>query len=127
MNSKKIIACSAIMIAALSTQAFASVTGCEAKKAEIRTQLDYAKSHGNTHQITGLEKALGEVDAHCTDASLRQERQLKVTEKEQKVAERQREVNEARQTGQRDKLAKKLKKLKEAEEELAEARAQVNQ
>ncbi|UUW17344.1 DUF1090 domain-containing protein [Serratia ureilytica] len=126
MKPNTILALGTIMLATLSTQALAAVTGCEAKKTEIRTQIDYAKSQGNSHQVAGLEKALNEVDTHCTDASLQQDRQLRVAEKAHKVAERQREFDQAKLSGQRDKIDKKLKKLKEAEEELAEARAQLS-
>lgn len=127
MKSKSILTIGTLLLAAFSTQALAADTGCEAQKTEIRTQINYAKSHNNIQQIAGLEKALGEVEQHCTDTSLRKERQLKVIDKESKVAERQQELDKATQSGQRDKIDKKLKKLNEAQEELATARAQLNQ
>ncbi|UJD81807.1 DUF1090 domain-containing protein [Serratia rubidaea] len=69
-----------------------------------------------------MEKALREVTEHCSDELLRQESQLKVLEKEHKVAERQRELDEIRQYGSQDKIDKRHKKLREAKEELAEAK-----
>jgi len=54
------------------------LTGCAAKRQAISTQIEQAKAHGNTEQQAGLEKALSEVTANCTDASLRKERENKV-------------------------------------------------
>lgn len=34
-----------------------SSQGCEIKKQKIETQLKYAKEHGNTYRINGLERA----------------------------------------------------------------------
>ena len=59
---------------------------CAAKKQDIETQLKYAQSHGNTHEIKGLEKALKENISKCNDQSLKNERKLKVLEKEKKVS-----------------------------------------
>ena len=51
------------------------LTGCAAKKHEISQQLEQARAHGNSNQVAGLEKALSEVEAHCTDAGDWQYRQ----------------------------------------------------
>ncbi|HEX4502771.1 MAG TPA: DUF1090 domain-containing protein [Scandinavium sp.] len=103
-----------------------TLTGCAAKKDEIQQQLDYAKKYNNSGQIAGLEKALKEVNANCTDASLRAEREADVREKEQKVTEREQELTEAKATGRSDKIQKKQEKLDDAKEELADAKAELN-
>ncbi len=99
------------------------LTGCAAKKHEIQQQIDYAKTDGNERRVRGLEKALAEVNDNCTDESLLRERQIKVQEKERTVSERITELEEAKETGRRDKINNKQKKLEEAKQELAEAKA----
>ncbi|APS37039.1 MULTISPECIES: DUF1090 domain-containing protein [Serratia] len=100
-------------------------TGCDAKRLEIQKQIDYANAHGNNHRLSGLQKALSELNANCTPEGLRAEREAKVREKTQKVEERRRELNEVKNDGQTDKIMKKKQKLTEAEAELNEAKAEL--
>ncbi|MBS3046434.1 DUF1090 domain-containing protein [Enterobacter mori] len=95
---------------------------CKAKQVDIENQISYARAHNNLSQISSLEKALKEVQAHCTDSKLYAERQEKVREKERKVAEREQELKSAEETGNRDKIRKKQKKLAKAYYELGEAK-----
>lgn len=104
-----------------------NLTGCAAKKDDIQQQIDYAKAHNNSYRLSGLEKALSEVSAHCTDASLRAEREADVAKKEQKVAEREQELAEAKATGRPDKIQKKQEKWDDAKRELADAKASLTQ
>ncbi|HHZ8254964.1 TPA: DUF1090 domain-containing protein [Escherichia coli] len=107
---------------ALSIQSHAaSPTGCDAKKQEVENQISYAREHNNTHQIAGLQKALREIEMHCTDPQLLKQRQLKVAEKEQKVSEHQAELKRAKETGNPKKMAQKQKKLERSLEELHDA------
>lgn len=124
MNSfKKSAACLLIMVPAFAASAAAQseLTGCAAKQYDIEKQIDYARTHGNQHRIAGLETALAEVKASCTESGLLAERQEKVREKERKVAERMAELKQAQETGSHDKIMKKEKKLAEAKEELVAA------
>lgn len=117
-----------ILAPALSAVAAMPVaSGCEAKRQDIEQQIRYARSNGNDHRIAGLEKALSEVNAHCTDSGLRAEREADVREKTRKVEEREQELTEARSDGRADKIRKKERKLDEARAELAEARAVLTQ
>ncbi|SNY62404.1 DUF1090 domain-containing protein [Enterobacter sp. CC120223-11] len=126
MTKKTALALMLITLPATAALAQSGLTGCAAKKAEIQQQIDYAKAHNNSYRIAGLEKALAETSANCTDASLRAEREADVRKKEQKVAEREQELNEAKASGRNDKIAKKQEKLEDAKEELAEAKAELN-
>lgn len=106
----------------LAGQAYAApVTGCVAKKVEVEKQIAYARDHNNTHQIAGLQKALREIEEHCTDQQLLRQRQLKIEEKKQKVTERQAELEWATESGEPKKIAQKQKKLDRAREELQDA------
>ncbi|MEL5596568.1 DUF1090 domain-containing protein [Serratia ureilytica] len=104
------------------SSAFSDMAGCSEKKMAIRMQIEDARIHGNTHRISGLEKALAEVDEHCDEYELVQQRRQKVEEKVYKVEQRQRKYDAAKLSGQADKIHKKFQKLDEAKEELAEAK-----
>ncbi|EMD2586954.1 TPA: DUF1090 domain-containing protein [Salmonella enterica subsp. enterica serovar Newport] len=106
----------------LSDPSYAAASlGCVAKKQEVEEQINYAYKHNNTYQITGLQKALREIEEHCTEAELLKQRRIKIEEKEKKVSERQAELERARETGNPKKIAQKQKKLVHAREELQEA------
>lgn len=105
----------ALPLCTLPALSFALEDGCASKAQNIQQQIDYATQHGNIHRVTGLKKALSEVQTHCTNAQLRAERQKKVDEKQSKVAKRQQEMKQAMQTGNLEKVAKKQNKLAQAE------------
>ncbi|GAB2948471.1 DUF1090 domain-containing protein [Hafnia psychrotolerans] len=97
---------------------------CLTKQQEIQTQLDYAYQHNNKNQISGLQKALSENKAHCTDAGLKAENARHVAEKKHKVKQREYELKEAQTKGDNNKIAQKQKKLDQAKSELQEAQGQ---
>lgn len=103
-----------------------ALKGCAAKKADLQTQIDYAQAHNNTHQQAGLQKALDEVNAHCTDASLRMEREKKITEAKHEVSERQADLAEATKKGDADKISKRQAKLAESQKELHDAMSELD-
>lgn len=103
-----------------------AATGCEAKRLNIEQQIDNARTHGNNHRVTGLEKALYELNANCTDEGLRAEREADVRKKERKVESRRQELAEAQADGRTDKISKKQRKLEDAQAELNEARTMLN-
>ena len=103
-------------------------TGCAAKKQEIETQLSFARQHNNSSQVAGLEKALSEVNEHCTESGLLQQRQEKVSEKKAKVQEREQELAKARSEGRSaSKIQKREDKLADARHELKEAEQALQQ
>lgn len=112
-------------MSSLSAFANAATNGCDIKKQRIETQIDYAKKHGNTHRIAGLQKALDNVNTYCTPESLYRDSQKNVAEKQEKVQEREAELLEEKQKGNNDKIAKRERKLQEAQAELKEAQAEL--
>lgn len=127
-HSKLLLASMLIIIPAFSTLAAPqAATGCQAKRQNIEQQIDYARTHGNSHRVAGLEKALSEVNANCTEEGLRVEREADVRKKELKVEERRQELAEAKTDGRTDKVRKKQEKLEEAQAELGEARSKLSQ
>ena len=102
------------------------LTGCAAKKQAITLQLEQARAHGNSNQVAGLEKALSEVEAPCTDAGLRKERENKVLEAKHEVSKRQADLDKAMKKGDPEKIDKRKNKLAESRKELQEALDQLD-
>ncbi len=94
----------------LSTASFASSL-CQEKEQDIQREISYAEKHNNQSRINGLNKALSEVKANCSDSKLR-------AEHKEEVAERRRDLAEAKEKGDADKVAKREQKLQEAQNEL---------
>lgn len=97
------------------------LTGCAAKRQDISTQIEQAKAHGNSPQQAGLEKALGEVNANCTDASLKKERENKVLDAKREVSRRQADLDKAMKKGDADKINKRKDKLAESRKDLQDS------
>lgn len=91
---------------------------CQEKEQEIQREISYAEKHHNQSRIDGLNKALREVRANCSDSELRANHQHKIAEQREEIAERRQELAEAKAKGDADKISKREHKLKEAEDEL---------
>ncbi|VTT27645.1 periplasmic protein YqjC [Klebsiella pneumoniae] len=96
---------------------------CEQKEQSIQHEIDLAQKHDNQRRVTGLERALTETRATCSDASLRDARQEKIKQHQQKVAERAQELKQVADGDDQEKIAKREKKLAEAQHELNEVQA----
>lgn len=103
------------------------LTGCAAKRQAISTQIEQAKAHGNSAQQAGLEKALSEVTANCTDASLKKERENKVLDAKHEVSRRQADLDKAMKKGDAEKINKRKDKLAESRKELQDAVEELDQ
>ena len=105
----------AVSLFALSAGSYAT-TLCQEKEQNILKEISYAEKHQNQNRIDGLNKALSEVRANCSDSQLR-------AKQKDEVAERQQDLAEAKQKGDADKIAKRERKLAEAQEELKKLKA----
>ena len=105
----------------LAAQEAPQLTGCAAKRQAISAQIEQAKSHGNSAQQAGLEKALSEVTANCTDASLKKERENKVLDAKHEVSRRQVDLDKAMKKGDAEKINKRKDKLAQSRKELQDA------
>lgn len=97
------------------------LTGCAAKRQDITTQIEQAKAAGNSNQQAGLEKALSEVTANCTDAGLLKQKEKKVLDAKQEVSRRTADLEKANSKGDPEKINKRKEKLAESRKELQEA------
>jgi len=95
-----------------------AVSLCQEKEQDILREISYAEKHNNQSRVDGLNKALTEVKANCTDSKLRADHQKKIAEQKEEIAERQQDLTEAQQKGDADKVTKREHKLREAQEEL---------
>ncbi|MBU0900941.1 MAG: DUF1090 domain-containing protein [Gammaproteobacteria bacterium] len=107
-------------------QSTTPLTGCAAKIQAISAQLEIAKSHSNSNQQAGLEKALKEVENNCNDDDLRAKREAKVSKAEDEIAEREQDLREAQADGDQDDISKRQRKLQESRTELQQAREELN-
>ncbi|KQZ86450.1 MULTISPECIES: DUF1090 domain-containing protein [unclassified Pseudomonas] len=113
--------CSVMAAPLIAAEDAPGLTGCAAKKQGIINQIELAKSHGNAEQQAGLETALSEVTANCTDASLKKERENKVLEAKHEVSQRQADLDKAMKKGDPERINKRKDKLAESRKELQEA------
>ncbi len=113
--------CAVLAAPALAAEEPLPLTGCAAKQQSISNQIEQARLHGNAEQQAGLEKALSEVRANCTDAGLRKEREQKVLDARHEVAQRKKDLDKAMKKGDAEKINKRKDKLAEANKELQAA------
>lgn len=59
----------AITLFTLSAGSYANSL-CQEKEQDIQKEISYAEKHNNQRRIEGLNKALSEVRANCTDSKL---------------------------------------------------------
>ncbi|AJF75032.1 MULTISPECIES: DUF1090 domain-containing protein [Raoultella] len=106
-----------LVLTSLSSSAFA-ISPCQEKEQDIQREISYAEKHHNQNRIDGLNKALREVQAHCSDSKLKADHQQKIAKQREEISERQRDLREAEQKGDAEKISKRQHKLDEAQQEL---------
>ena len=102
------------------SSAFADNVDCATKIRAIETQIDYAKQHGNTNRIAGLQDALANTKANCSNAGLAERADRKVRDARQDVDKAQAEVREAEDKLREARHDGKTKKVLKAERNLAD-------
>jgi hypothetical protein len=113
-----IAACGLLAAPAFAAEQAPQLSGCAAKRQDIATQIENAKAAGNAGQQAGLEKALSEMNANCTDADLLKQQEQKVLDAKREVSRRQADLNKAMSKGDPEKIDKRKDKLAESRKEL---------
>lgn len=109
----------------LSGSLMAAESLCQQKEQDIQHEIAMAKQHNNQRRVNGLERALTEARAGCSDDKLKAAHQTRIKAQREKVAERERELKEERQEGDdKEKIAKRERKLEEARQELKKLQAE---
>ncbi len=116
-----------------SISAVQAVENCATKQAVLEKEITIARQFGNSNKIAGLEKALAEVNAHCTRASVAADARKDVEKLEKKLADKQSDIREvqndlrqAQQKGDPSKIAKYQRKLSEKQTDLQEIQQKLN-
>lgn len=113
-----------LSLLSLTTFAQAADSLCQQKEQGIQHEIEIARQHDNQRRVNGLERALTETRAGCTDEKLSKLHQEKIKEHQQKVEERQKELDREKADGNDSKkIAKREEKLAEAKHELKEVQA----
>ncbi|KAA0889949.1 DUF1090 domain-containing protein [Pusillimonas sp. ANT_WB101] len=107
-----------ILLFGLVGPALAASPACERKEVEIKNQIQHAKENNNMHRVRGLEKALSQVQAHCTDAALIKDKKEDIAEQQEDIDELLEEIQQKQSEGQYDKVQKLERKLGREREEL---------
>ena len=87
--------------------------GCDRKFCEIEQQIEYAKQADNPRKVDGLNKALAQARANCSDADLKQELMDDIRETEDDIAEYEADLLEAEASGNTKKVKKYQDKLQD--------------
>ena len=104
-----------LALSSLSASAIAA-SPCQEKEQDIQREISYAEKHHNQSRIDGLNTALRR--ENCSDSKLKADHQQKIAKQREEIAERQRDLQEARKKGDADKINKRQHKLNEAQQEL---------
>ena len=111
-----------LSLMSVSLQVQAQTGGCDAKRVQLEKEIAYAKDQGNANRVRGLETALENMKANCTDAKLRTSKQRKIDAAQKKVDERRRDLDEAKAEGKSEKkIAERQRKLDAAHADLDKA------
>jgi len=114
-----------VALFSLSGSLLAADSLCEQKERDIKHEIEMAQQHNNLRRVNGLERALTEVQADCSDKKLEAAHLERINAQKQKVAEREHELREERDEGHdREKIAKRQQKLDEARRELKKLQAE---
>jgi hypothetical protein len=119
----------AILMTAIFPMLCEAQTGrCDAKRMSIEREIAYAQTHGNANRVDGLETALAQLNANCSDAALRSAAQRKVADAQNKLAERERDLQQAKAEGKSaKKVAERQRKVDEAHAALERAQLEASQ
>lgn len=125
MSLKKYYTVLGCVLIFFSATTLAAESLCQQKERDIQHEIDLARQHDNPRRVNGLQRALTEARAGCTDGKLKAAHQEKIKAQQQKVAEREHELKEERQQDDdREKIAKRERKLEEARQELKKLQAE---
>ncbi|MGM3273425.1 DUF1090 domain-containing protein [Ralstonia sp. 24A2] len=118
---KKTFLATIVPFALLGTSsAFADNVGCAAKIRAIETQIGEAEKYGNTHRIAGLQDALANTKANCSNAGLADRADRKVRDAQEDLRRAESEVRQAEDKLREARDEGKTKKIRKAERNLAD-------
>ncbi|MDP5008750.1 MAG: DUF1090 domain-containing protein [Glaciimonas sp.] len=120
------LACLSLSLFSAQVQAATNLGGCDIKRQHVQEQIEHSRLHRNRAQEARLNMALNEINTHCTEAGMRQEREEKIAQKEAKLMQRKTELQQAQVRGDVKKIAQKQRKVEDAEIELRQAKEELS-
>ncbi len=131
---KKLMMVLALALTAGAVTTAQAAQSCAAKRSALEKEIAIAQQYGNVHKVAGLKKALAEVNAHCTNASVVNDARKEVAKLEKKLAEKRNDISglqadlkNAQARGDMKKVAKYQSKLAEKRADLQEIQQKLNQ
>ncbi|WP_159717869.1 DUF1090 family protein [Geminicoccus flavidas] len=122
-----LLATALLTLPALATTAQAQeLRGCAARVADLEIKRDEARSAGEIERADGLQKAVVDAKETCDDARLRAEREERVAEKRREVEEDKEDLARAEREGDWGDIEDARRDLREAQWELEEAEADLD-
>jgi uncharacterized lipoprotein NlpE involved in copper resistance len=107
-----------------SASSFAALSpACQSKHDAVAAKIAAAKETGNTEQQSSLQKALGSIDAQCTDAKLTAMHDKAVTKQEATLKKAQDDLAKAQTGGNASKIKKQQGKVDAAQAKLDKLKA----
>lgn len=98
-----------------------AANGCDAKRQLLQEKIEAASKQGDSRELDGLRRALGNVEANCPDVSLHSERLADLEAARQQVQQREMALREAMGEGDARTIAERQAELAEARSELQQA------
>lgn len=109
-----------LLLGTLPFSAFAAPQTCAEKKQAVEAEIARAEASVNGHyRLEGLNAALKNLEANCTDAGLREKAAEKIEKTREKVEKAEKDLKEAVDEGKAPaKIAKKRNRLLEEQQKL---------
>lgn len=104
----------------------ADLTGCAKKACEVSLELLASKRQGNSHKVAGLNKALNNINAYCTNDGLKAELQQKIDDTNSEIEEYKIDLKKAKRQGKHDKVEKYQQKLNDETKQLKQLIDELN-
>ena len=100
--------------------------GCAKKACEVNLELLASKRQGNSHKVAGLNKALNNINAYCTNDGLKAELQQKIDDTNSEIEEYKIDLKKAKRQGKHDKVEKYQQKLNDETKQLKQLIDELN-
>jgi|LGVE01.1.fsa_nt_gb hypothetical protein len=100
--------------------------GCAAKTCEVEKKIDIAKKSKNSSKVDNLQKALDEINENCSDEKIIADIKDDIKKTNKDLEEHEEELEEAKSTGEMDKVDKYVAKVKEDKTELIKLKSKLD-
>jgi chromosome segregation ATPase len=107
--------------------AFAGTQSCDTKVAAIEAQIQKAQLYGNVNKVAGLQQALAEAKARCSDAGQLARAEAEVQRKQESGRHAQEDVRRAEEQLRNAKASGDAKRIAKAQDKLRGSKAKLSE